>query len=125
MDIKKRLELQITTTINDRLIILGQTIMLSLKLDYCPLDKLMTVVNILEINATESGVQIRFTYPHILFWIGDAFGYVNQLRITDLVTGQSEEEVLEKIRQQLSIIYNWEQRKSFDGIAPIIPMDDS
>lgn len=91
------------------------------KLDYCPLDKLMTVVNILEINATGSGVQIRFTYPQILLWSGDFFGYDDWIRITDLVDGHSEDEALENIKQMLSIIYTWEQRKAFDGIAPVIP----
>ena len=91
------------------------------KLDFYPLDKLMTVVNVLEINATGFGVQIRFTYPQILLWSGDFFGYDDRFRITDLVDGHSENEALENIKQMLSIIYTWEQRKAFDGIVPIIP----
>ncbi len=94
------------------------------KLDYCPLDKLMTVVNVLEINATEFGVQVRFTYPQVLLWRGDTFGYLDRLRVTDLITGQSEEDALKKIRRKLSAIYTWEHRKLYDGIAPIIPVDE-
>ncbi|WP_257264591.1 hypothetical protein [Endozoicomonas sp. ONNA2] len=81
----------------------------------------MTVVNVLEINATGSGVKIRFTYPQILLWSGDFFGYDDRIRITDLVDGHSENESLENIRQKLSTIRAWEQRKAVDGIAPVIP----
>ncbi|USE39146.1 hypothetical protein [Endozoicomonas sp. SCSIO W0465] len=81
----------------------------------------MTVVNVLEINATGSGVQIRFTYPQILLWSGDFFGYDDRIRITDLVDGNSENVALENIKHKLSTIYAWEQRKAFDGIAPVIP----
>lgn len=95
------------------------------KLDFCSLDALMTVVNILEINVTKSGVQIRFTYPQILLWSGDFFGYDDRIRITDQVDGHSENEALENIKQMLSTIYTWEHRKAFDNITPIIPVDYS
>lgn len=91
------------------------------RLDYCPLDKLMTVVNVLEMNLTDSGVHVRFTYPQILLWRGDTFGYLDRLRVTDQLIGETKEDALKKIRQRLTTIYTWEHRKSYDGIAPIIP----
>ncbi len=97
--------------------------MLCHKLNYCSLDQLMTVINYLEITETDDGVLVRYSFPEILLWSGDHFGYVDQIRIKELVTARSRAKATEKIRQRMNVIFTWEHRKAYDGIRPVIPDD--
>ena len=99
--------------------------MIAASMSYCPLDKLMTVINYLEVTENNDGVLVRYSFPKILVWSGDHFGYVDQIRIQEVETGSSRAEVTEKIRQRMYVIFSWEHRKSYDGIRPVIPEDDS
>lgn len=84
---------------------------------------IMSVVNILEGKKTGYGFQVRYTFPQVLVWSGDDFGYLEELRTIDIMTGINEKEALQKIQSTLETIFTWEQRKAFDGITPVIPQD--
>ncbi|MGO0307267.1 hypothetical protein ACTL6P_11770 [Endozoicomonas acroporae] len=83
---------------------------------------LLSMVNIIEVKQIGYVIHIRYTFPQILLCIGDEFGYLDELRIEDIMTGSHEAEVMEKIREKLEIIYTWEHRKLFDGITPVMAM---
>ena len=83
---------------------------------------LLSMVNIIEVKQIGYVTHIRYTFPQILLWIGDEFGYLDELRIEDIMTGSHEAEAMDKIGEKLKIIYTWEHRKLFDGITPVMAM---
>ena len=120
MDIKNLCKLQITTIIHDVFIIQSYNIVFRPTLEYCDIDDVMTVVHLTE-SVDASGWRIRFTFPRVLLWVGDHFGYVKELYVWDVVSAGTREQAFEKMERRIAEIFRWEHRKFYDGLALIMP----
>lgn len=88
-------------------------------LEYCDIDDVMTVVQ-LTWSDNASGCQVDFSFPKVLLWVGDHFGYVKELYVRDGVSAGTREEAVEKMKRRIAEIFLWEHRRSYDGITPVI-----
>ena len=89
-------------------------------LEYCDVDDVMSVVQLTE-SVDASGCRVRFSFPKVLFWLGDHFGYVKELYVWDVVTAGTQEQAFEKMERRIKEIFRWEHRRFYDGITPVIP----
>lgn len=120
MDIKNLRKLQITTIIHDVFIIQSYNIVFRPTLEYCDIDDVMTVVHLTE-SLDDSGCEVRFSFPRVLLWAGDHFGYVKELYVLDVVSADTREEAFERMEQRIAEIFRWEHRRFYDGLSLIIP----
>lgn len=98
--------------------------MLCHKLEFCAFDQAVSVIRFNQIMKMDSGLKIFFSYPQILLWSVDFFGYVNALQVNDVMTADTEKEAKALIERRVSEIYRWEHRKAYDGITAVIPPPD-
>ena len=89
-------------------------------LSYCLLSELNQVVRYEQISDLGSSYQVWFSFPQILFWDGDQFAYVENLRVNDCVIAESRSAADDLIVNRVKDIYTWEHRKAYDGITPVI-----
>ena len=89
-------------------------------LSYCPLSELNRVVRYEQIDDLGSSYHVHFSFPQILFWDGDQFGYVEDLRVNDCVIAETRSEADDLIMARVKDIFTWEHRKAYDGITPVI-----
>lgn len=99
--------------------------MLSQKLNFCPLNEVYRVIRYQQVQDTGYGIEIRFSFPQILFWDGDQLAYVENMRVNDRVMTDTRPEASKLAEHRVLTIYTWEHRKAYDGIRPVIPEEDS
>ncbi|WP_067585358.1 hypothetical protein [Endozoicomonas ascidiicola] len=98
--------------------------MLHSDLIYCPLSELFKVIQYQDVIDNGSYLEVRFSFPKILFWRGDQFCYAEAARISDVVIADNRSQANDLAEKRVEAIFNWEHRKAYDGITAVLPALD-